>query len=212
MNRENKLFGYQCSPLSYRLKPIKNYFYICILFLSLPACSGIKSDTLTELPICPDASEIKYNYDYPQKGVNTLTYIVTTPFPADEVISYIDKEIQLKGFKRYKIPRNTPPYFSWIYNPGNYRWEKAVKAPAKYFASWVNNQKDEIVMAWIDIGYPYDSTGSSMKETATINLNITRFSEAEKLMLRTDKLMNNPPPIKIDDSPGIPTRGTQITK
>jgi len=196
----------------YRLKYIKNVFYICILFLILTACSGIKSDTLTELPIYPNASEIKYNYDYPTKGVNTLVYIVTTPFPADEVISYIDNEIQHKGFKRYKIPRNTPPYFSWIYNPGNFRWEKAVKAPAKYFASWVNDKKDEIVMAWIDIGYLYDSTGSSMKETATINLNITRFSESKKLMLRTEKLMKNQPPIKIDDSLGIPTRGTQITR
>ncbi len=67
-------------------------------------------------------------------------------------------------------------------------------------------------MGLIDIGYPYDSAGSSMKETATINLNITRFSETKELMMRTDKLMNNPSPIKIADSPGIPTRGTQIKK
>lgn len=166
-----------------------NRCFLMTVFLLLSACSGKNTSSFTELPIYPKAFSIKHYIDRPVKGAESLTFRVTSPFPAEEITTYIDNEMNVKGFKRPPMPYDALPSFSWsTFNSKTGNWEKTDKAPARYIASWTNENRNEI--AWIGIDYAPYAKVKNWQNTAQVSFQITKFSEFKKETEELEKLMH----------------------
>jgi len=165
----------------------------CLLisgFLLLSACSGKDTSSFTELPIYPKAFSIKHYIDQPVKGAKSLTFRVTSTFPPEELTTFIDNEMKIKGFKRYPMSNDAPPSFVWsTFNAKTGNWEKTDKAPARYTASWTNEKRNEI--AWIGIDYAPYAKVENWQTTAQVSFQITKFSQFKKSAEELEKLMHN---------------------
>ena len=167
-----------------------SFYFMITVFLLLSACSEVNTSSFTDLPVYPKAFTIKHYIDRPVKGAKALTYRVTSPFPAEEITTYIDNEMKEKGFKRYQMPNDALPSFSWsTFSSKTGNWEIAEKEPARYTASWKNEKRNEI--AWIVIDYAPFAKVENWQTTAQVSFQITKFSEYKRATEELKKLMHN---------------------
>jgi hypothetical protein len=156
-----------------------NHLTVLLMILLLVSCSSQYKNRISILPICQGAFDIKYYHNRPAKGIDAITYKIRSKFPPDNLILCIDNKLKLNGFKQYKDTIVSHPTFTWYsFNPqSNSIWEKTDKAPASYFASWVNEKSDLYIWSMID--YPPDSY-NKLPGTVRISIQITMFSEYKK--------------------------------
>ena len=163
---------------------------ITLFFLILPACTGKGVNSFTELPLLQKAFEVKHFNDRTAKGAKSLIYKITTPFPAEEVTTFIDHDMQNKGFKRYPMPYDAVQSFSWVtFSPKTGNWEKTDKVPARYVASWTNENRNEI--AWVVIEYAPYSKVENWQGTAQVSCQIANFTDFKRDTKALEKLMHN---------------------
>ncbi len=119
-----------------------------------------------------------------------MTYRVASSFPAGEITAFIDNEMTVKGFKRYQMPNDALPSFSWsTFSPKTGNWKITEKVPARYAASWKNEKNDEI--AWIVIDYAPYAKVENWQTTAQVSFQITKLSEFKRAEEELEKLMHN---------------------
>lgn len=164
--------------------------FMIFVFLITSACNSANTKSLTDLPVIQQAFDVERFNDRPAKGAKAVIYKVTTPFPAEEVTSFIDSEMRKKGFRRYLMPYQAGRSFSWTtLNPTTGIWDKTDKVPARFLASWTNENRDEI--AWIVIDYSPRAKIAKWEDTAQVSCQIAKLTDFNKDSEAVDKMMHN---------------------
>lgn len=165
-------------------------FFMTIVFLIITACNGANTKSLTDLPVIHNAFDVQRFNDRPAKGAKAVIYKVATHFPAEEVTNLLDQEMQKKGFKRYLMPSQAGRSFSWTtLNPTTGIWDKTDKVPARFLASWTNENRDEI--AWIVIDYSPHAKIAKWEATAQVSFQIAKLTDFNKDSEAVDKMLHN---------------------
>ena len=88
------------------------------------------------------------------------------------------------------MPHVSVPSFSWVnFNPKTGNWEKTDKVPARYVASWTNENRNEI--AWIVIDYALYPKVENWQATAQVSCQIAKFTDFKRDMEGLEKLIHN---------------------
>jgi len=137
------------------------------------------------LPIYPDAIKAETLIDKPVKGAKALVYHVSMPFPAEALTTFYNTEMLKMGF--HPSPEEGIGSFSWAnFNYKTGEWEKALRAPARYTATWVN--LDKSIRIWLYVAYKYDGMNNSWKTNPMVSCNIAKYFDKDDF--------ENPPVLK----------------
>jgi len=154
------------------------------------SCTNDQKDNYTDFPIHPEAINPQHFSDRIAKGVTSLTYKVETPFPASELIKFIEDSMTGKGFTRYVMELHQPPAFIWTdFNSQTGKWEEASSIPARYFTSWANETENEVI--WIVIDYASVYKTEDWEKTAHVMMQSASLSQFKEEMETLKKLTYN---------------------
>jgi len=88
------------------------------------------------------------------------------------------------------MPYQADQSFSWTtLNTTTGRWEKTDKVPARFLASWTNENRDEI--AWIVIDYSPRAKIVKWADTAQVSCQIAKLSDFKKDFEAAEKMMHS---------------------
>jgi hypothetical protein len=151
-----------------------------ILFISLLALSFLVACTRDPfpnimLPVHPRAINPEIKYNAPFNGAKAAAYKIRMPFPAQELTTFYDTELQKMGYER--VPEDTVFTFHWMnFNYKSGEWEKTTIAEgARYTAAWVDHQKTTKI--WLYIAYRYDGANAEWNVTPVVSVNMAKLSD-----------------------------------
>jgi hypothetical protein len=154
------------------------------------SCTNDQKIDFTELPIHPEAIDPQHFSDSIAKGVISLTYKVKTPFPASELIKFMEDSITGKGFTRYSMEGQKQSSFTWTdFDRKSGKWKETENIPARYLASWTNDKNDEII--WIMIDYSSVYKAEDWENMAHVSIQIAQLSKFKEDMEKLKKLTYN---------------------
>jgi len=154
---------------------IRAVLFISLLALSFSiACTRDPFPNIT-LPVHPRAINADIKYNAPFNGAKAAAYKIRMPFPAQELTTFYDTELQKMGYER--VSEDTIFTFKWMsFNYKSGEWEKTTTVEgARYTAAWVDRQKTNKI--WLYIAYRYDGANAAWNVTPEVSINIAKVSD-----------------------------------
>ncbi len=126
-----------------------NRIGIPILILFFVGCTD--SSSVTNLPVYPNAYEIKH-YTDDTFGVVGVFCKVKVDYPALKVIEFYENFASSDDYLPY--PDDGYAMHRWEqFNPKTAEWDESQGVPARYIGSWTDSQKTKRIVLTIRCGY-----------------------------------------------------------
>lgn len=153
----------------------RGVLFILLLTLSFIACTRDPFPS-TSLPVHPRAISPEVRCNSPIKGAKAAVYKIRMSFPAQELTTFYDTELQKMGYER--VPVDSVFTFQWMnFNSKSGEWEKTTTTPARYTAAWADHQK--MTKIWLYIAYREDGSNADWNVTPLVSVNMSRFDVGE---------------------------------
>ncbi len=154
-------------------------FFILLLALSFSvACTRDPFPNIT-LPVHPKAINPEFENNAPFKGAKAVAYKIRMPFPAQELTTFYDTELQKMGYER--VSADTVFTFQWMnFNYKSGDWKKTTTVEeARYTAAWVDHQKTNKI--WLYIAYRYDGANADWNITPLVSISIAKAADFKEV-------------------------------
>jgi hypothetical protein len=154
------------------LNIIHKISFILFLIIIFIGCS--KKDPFPEiqLPKYPNAINPELLVNRPAKCAKALVYKLNIPFPATEVTTFYNDEIEKLGFSQ--APVESIATFKWEnFNEKTGEWEETNSVPARYTATWIN--PDKSIRIWLYMAYKYKYGNQDWEKTLEVSCNIADY-------------------------------------